>query len=101
MSATDVASWVSAVAAAGGFLAAAYQLWGLGQDALNDRAAEILGVAVVTDVVFRPRKPDVGDSCSRWKYGFVVHNPGRLPITDVSVPNLPRAGPPAPLRRPP
>jgi hypothetical protein len=85
MSAADVASWVSAFAAAGGFLAAAGQIYGFRRDALSVRAAEIASVALETDVVQRPESPNAGNGRGRWIYNFTVRNPGRLPISRVEV----------------
>jgi hypothetical protein len=84
VSASDIASWVSALAAAGAFSAAAYQLSQTRRDALDQRAAEIASVSLDTNVVHRPVKADeMGQS--RWDYRFIVGNPGRLPISAVEL----------------
>jgi hypothetical protein len=83
--AADVASWISALAAAGAFGAAAYQLARLRREDLRRRVAEIRGVAVMTKVVVRPTRADAVGGSSRWVYLFTVHNPGHLPITNVAV----------------
>jgi hypothetical protein len=83
MSASDIASWVSALAAAGAFAAAAYQLASLRRDAVASRAAEIQAVAFETDVLVRPEGVDAREGRSRWVYDFSVVNPGRLPVTNV------------------
>ncbi len=85
MTGPELAGWISAVGTAGAFLAAAFQLWGLRRDALTARAAELDGVAVETDIVVRPITADAGHGLGKWVYRFVVHNPGRLPISAVVV----------------
>src|SRR4051794_22277530 len=83
MSGIGLATWVSALAAAGGFAAAAFQLWGLRMDAVATRAREMEGVSLETDVRARPITADAGAGRSRWVYLFSIQNPGRLPITEV------------------
>jgi hypothetical protein len=62
---------------------AAWQLWRIRVDALDSRAAEIASVALVTTVVERPTNGDVCAGRGAWVYEYRVHNPGRLPISDV------------------
>ena len=85
MSGSDIAGWVSALAAAGAFAAAAYQLASLRRENVASRAAEIQAVAFETDVLAGPVSADAGEGRSRWVYDFSVANPGRLPVANVQV----------------
>ncbi|GAA0275362.1 hypothetical protein [Cryptosporangium japonicum] len=79
----DVASAVSALIAALAAAVAYRQLRVFQRDALEARAAEIGGVAIETAILRNPRGEDVADGTARWQYEFTIHNPGRLPISDV------------------
>jgi hypothetical protein len=85
MTVAETTAWISAAAAAGGFLAASYQLAALRRAAVRERAGEIRGVAVETDVLTRPLTAPLDSIHSAWEYNFTVHNPGRFPITEVAV----------------
>jgi len=75
---------LAAVAGAVAVALAAWQLWRIRADAFDTRAAEIASVAIVTTLVERPTKASNRDGSGVWVYEFSVHNPGRLPISDVS-----------------
>ena len=75
-----------ALAAVAGFVAAAaaaWQLWRIRIDTLDSRVAEIASVALITTVVERPTEGDFRAGRGAWVYEYRVHNPGRLPISDV------------------
>ena len=74
---------LAAVAGALGAVAAAWQIWRIRVDALNARAAEIASVALVTTLIERPTEAINRAGRGVWVYKFEVHNPGRLPISDV------------------
>jgi hypothetical protein len=77
--------WNALAALAGAVAAslAAWQLWRIRADAFDTRAAEIASVALVTTVVERPTQASARASRGVWIYEYRVHNPGRLPISDV------------------
>lgn len=74
---------LAAVAGAVAAIAAALQLWSIRVDALNTRAAEIDSVTLSTKVIERPTEASNRAGHGVWVYEYRVHNPGRLPITDV------------------
>ena len=74
---------LAAVTAALGTVAATWQIWRVQIDALDTRAAEIASVALVTTLVERPTEASNRAGRGLWVYRFEVHNPGRLPISDV------------------
>ena len=75
---------LAAVAGAVAATVAAWQLWRIRVDALDTRAAEIASVAAVTTVVARPTEKVSRGGRGIWTYQYTVHNPGRLPVSDVS-----------------
>lgn len=77
--------WDALAAVAGAVAAAlaAWQLWRIRVEAFDTRAAEIASVAIVTTVVGRPTEASNRAGRGVWVYEFSVHNPGRLPISDV------------------
>ena len=74
---------LAAVAGAVAAVVAAWQLWRIRVDAFDTRAAEIESVALVTTVLIRPTEEDSRAGRGVWTYEYAVHNPGRLPISDV------------------
>ncbi|WP_123914201.1 hypothetical protein [Georgenia muralis] len=76
---------VTAGGAAVAALVAAWQLWNLRKDALDARVAEIVGVAVSTNVVLNPTPDEVVGGIGNWIYEYSITNPGRLPISQVEV----------------
>jgi hypothetical protein len=80
----DVATWVSGVATAIAVGFAGIQLRSFRRDAKHQERVELDGVAVSWRAREVPTKPDP-DGTSTALYTFTVHNPGRLPITDVNV----------------
>ncbi len=74
---------LAAVAGAVAAIAAAWQLWRIRVDALDVRAAEIDSVTLSTKVIERPTEASNRAGHGVWVYQYKVHNPGRLPITDV------------------
>lgn len=71
----------AAVVAAG---AAALQLWRLRTDKLDARAAEIDSVSLQITVLERPTESDRSEGVGRYVYELTIHNPGRLPISNVT-----------------
>lgn len=55
------------------------------KDRWDERTSEIESVAVITKVIHRPIETEADGQLSRWKYKFVVDNPGRLPISNVKI----------------
>ncbi|GAA1576728.1 hypothetical protein GCM10009789_32770 [Kribbella sancticallisti] len=80
----DAATWVSGVATAVAVTFAGIQLQSFRRDAKHQERVELDGVAVSWRAREVPTKPDP-DGTSTALYTFTVHNPGRLPITDVEV----------------
>lgn len=74
---------LAAVAGAVAAAVAAWQLWRIRVDALDTRAAEIESVALITKVVARPTGASNRAGNGVWEYNYRVHNPGRLPISNV------------------
>lgn len=74
---------LAAVAGAVGAGVAAWQLWRIRVDAFDMRAAEIESVSLVMTVLVRPTGQDSRSGCGAWTFEYTVHNPGRLPISDV------------------
>ncbi len=74
---------LAAVAGAVAAAVAAWQLWRIRVDAFDTRAAEIASVALITTVLVRPTEEDSRAGRGVWIYEYAVHNPGRLPISDV------------------
>ncbi|NHA70115.1 hypothetical protein [Phycicoccus flavus] len=81
----DAASTGSAVIAGIALIATLSELRRARRDRSDERTAEIDSVAVITRVVHRPVDAETNGRFSRWKYEFVVDNPGRLPISNVEV----------------
>lgn len=56
-------------------------------DSLEARAAEIESVSLATVVETRPRPSEINavDGRADWVFEYTLHNPGRLPISDVHV----------------
>jgi hypothetical protein len=50
---------------------------------LDERVAELLGVTLTYELQ-KPRPSHARDGVGTFTYRFTVHNPGRLPITEVS-----------------
>jgi len=76
---TAIATIASVVAAG----AAAWQLWRLRVDALDARAAEVASVSLSTLVAIRPTPGEVRNGRADWVFKYTIHNPGRLPISEV------------------
>ena len=51
---------------------------------LDERAAEVRGVTL-TYKLTKPRPSEVAEGAGIFSYEFRLHNPGRLPITEVNV----------------
>jgi hypothetical protein len=80
----DVATWVSGVATAIAVGFAGIQLLAFRRDAAHQDQVELKGVAVSWRAKEVPTGPDL-DGTSTALYTFTVHNPGRMPITEVEV----------------
>lgn len=74
---------LAAIAGAVAAIVAAWQLWRIRIDALDTRAAEIDSVSLTTKVLERPTEASSRAGRGVWVYQYEVHNPGRLPITNV------------------
>lgn len=83
---TDWAATASASFAGCGLLATAWQLRQQRAQAVEQRRLEIEGVSASWRPRSAPRPIDVDKAgFALWKYEFVVHNPGRLPISTVEL----------------
>ena len=51
---------------------------------LDERVAEVQAVTLTYQLPVRPRLSEVRNGKGEYVYRFTVHNPGRLPITDVT-----------------
>jgi len=80
----DVAGWVSGIATAGALVFAGWQIRELRKQASRDRRIELEGVVVSWRAAVAPQQAEP-DGMADWVYEFRVHNPGRLPITNVQV----------------
>ena len=79
-----IAEVVAAFAAALAILFAVREFRHRKQDDLDVRIAELLGVSL-TYTLKKPRPSEVRNGFGMFSYEFTVHNPGRLPISRVSV----------------
>jgi|KBSSwiStaDraftv2_1062776.scaffolds.fasta_scaffold03029_9 hypothetical protein len=82
----DVATWVSGVATVGAVVFAGLQVRLVRREQEHERALELRSVTLAwqpTSVETEGHADELGRAKS--VYEFVVHNPGRLAITDISV----------------
>lgn len=80
---TEVGNAVAAGAAVAAAVTAAWQPRRTRNEALDARAAEIASVTVVPEIVERPTKEDHLAGNRVWLIKYHLHNPGRLPISNV------------------
>jgi hypothetical protein len=80
----DVATWVSGLATTGAVWFAGLQLREFRKRDANDRRVELAGVTVEWKLQDDPEPPEP-DGTTVSTYVFTLHNPGRLPVTHVSV----------------
>lgn len=75
---------ISALAAAASTIVVAIQLRAMTADRRMERRAEIEGVSVSWKFVERPHAAEP-DGLATWKVIISAHNPGRLPVREISV----------------
>jgi hypothetical protein len=80
----DVATWVSGVATTTAVAFAGLQLREFRRRDSRDRRVELAGVSVEWRLE-RPPDPPTADGITESPYVFTLQNPGRLPVTHVSV----------------